>query len=178
MFHSYQINMDHGNRNGNFTSWPGLTEDAVEKHLSKSTSTTKVHLNQQRQNARTKKNQKHKGHYHRTWLGSWNQNPIRICCNNRCRTNIHWSNRQISSGFKQRQEVHHDIIWLWQQCHLSTAYQIQNSSWLIKSFPSYGTGIGGERPETKTYETGQWGIKITKNVPSSTRYHIPIGPSV
>jgi hypothetical protein len=28
-------------KNGNFTSWPGLTEHAVEKHLSKSTSTTK-----------------------------------------------------------------------------------------------------------------------------------------
>jgi hypothetical protein len=42
-------------KNGNFTSWPGLTEHAVEKHLSKSTSTTKGHLNQQRQNARTTK---------------------------------------------------------------------------------------------------------------------------
>jgi hypothetical protein len=40
-------------KNGHFTSWPGLTEQAVEKHLSKSTSTTKGHLNQQRQNART-----------------------------------------------------------------------------------------------------------------------------
>jgi hypothetical protein len=42
-------------KNGSFTSWPGLTEHAVEKHLSKSTSTTKGHLNQQRQNARTTK---------------------------------------------------------------------------------------------------------------------------
>jgi hypothetical protein len=55
MFQSCQINMDHGNKNGNFTSWPGLTEHAVEKHLSKSTSTTKGHLNQQRQNARATK---------------------------------------------------------------------------------------------------------------------------
>jgi hypothetical protein len=42
-------------KNGHFTSWPGLTEHAVEKHLSKSTSTTKGHLNQQRQSARTTK---------------------------------------------------------------------------------------------------------------------------
>jgi hypothetical protein len=28
-------------KNGNFLSWPGLTEHAVEKHLSKSTATTK-----------------------------------------------------------------------------------------------------------------------------------------
>jgi hypothetical protein len=42
-------------KNGHFTSWPGLTEHAVEKHLSKSTSTTKGNLNQQRQNARTTK---------------------------------------------------------------------------------------------------------------------------
>jgi hypothetical protein len=40
-------------KNGNFSSWPGLTEHAVEKNLSKSTSTTKDHLNQQRKNART-----------------------------------------------------------------------------------------------------------------------------
>jgi hypothetical protein len=37
-------------KNGDFTSWPGLIEHAVEKHLSKSTSTTKGHLNQQIQN--------------------------------------------------------------------------------------------------------------------------------
>jgi hypothetical protein len=42
-------------KKGNFSSWPGLTENAVEKHLSKSTSTTKGHLNQQMQNARTTK---------------------------------------------------------------------------------------------------------------------------
>jgi hypothetical protein len=42
-------------KNVNFTSWPGLTEHAVEKYLSKSTSTTKGHLNQQIQNTRTTK---------------------------------------------------------------------------------------------------------------------------
>jgi hypothetical protein len=42
-------------KNGLFTSWPGLTEHAVEKHLSKSTSTTKGNWNQQMQNARTTK---------------------------------------------------------------------------------------------------------------------------
>jgi hypothetical protein len=42
-------------KNGNFSSWSGLTEHAVEKYFSKSTYTTKGHLNQQRQNARTTK---------------------------------------------------------------------------------------------------------------------------
>jgi hypothetical protein len=42
-------------KNGSFTSWQGLTEHAVEKHLSKYTSTTNGHLNQQRKNARTTK---------------------------------------------------------------------------------------------------------------------------
>jgi hypothetical protein len=42
-------------KNGHFTLWPGLTEHAVEKHLSKSTSTTKSHLNQQRQHSRSTK---------------------------------------------------------------------------------------------------------------------------
>jgi hypothetical protein len=55
MLQSCQIHMDKGNKNGIFSSWPGLNEHTVEKHLSKSTSTAKGHLNQQRQNARTTK---------------------------------------------------------------------------------------------------------------------------
>jgi hypothetical protein len=39
-------------KNGNFSSWSGLTEHAVETHLSKSTETVKGHLNQQRMYAR------------------------------------------------------------------------------------------------------------------------------
>jgi hypothetical protein len=42
-------------KNGNFSSWLGLNEQNVEKYLSKSTSTAKVHLNKQRQNTRTTK---------------------------------------------------------------------------------------------------------------------------
>jgi hypothetical protein len=42
-------------KHGNFSSWLGLNEHSVEKYLSKSTSTAKGHLNQQRQNARTTK---------------------------------------------------------------------------------------------------------------------------
>jgi hypothetical protein len=55
MLQSCQINVDQGNKNGNFSFWPGLNEHAVENHLSKYTSTAKVHLNQQRQNAITTK---------------------------------------------------------------------------------------------------------------------------
>jgi hypothetical protein len=47
--------MDQSNKNGFFSSWPGLNEHIVEKYLSRSTSTAKGHLNQQRQNARTTK---------------------------------------------------------------------------------------------------------------------------
>jgi hypothetical protein len=42
-------------KNGHFTSWPGLIEHAVGKHLSKSKSTTKGHLIQQRQHVRSTK---------------------------------------------------------------------------------------------------------------------------
>jgi hypothetical protein len=42
-------------KNGNFSSWPGLNEQNVEKYISKSTFTAKGHLNQQRQNSRTTK---------------------------------------------------------------------------------------------------------------------------
>jgi hypothetical protein len=40
-------------RNGNFSSWPGLTEQGVEKNLSKSTATVKGHLKQQQMYARS-----------------------------------------------------------------------------------------------------------------------------
>jgi hypothetical protein len=40
-------------KNGNFSSWPGLTEHAVEKRFSKSTATVKGHFNQQRMYARS-----------------------------------------------------------------------------------------------------------------------------
>jgi hypothetical protein len=41
-------------KNGNFSSWRGLTEHPVEKHLSKSTATVKEHhFNQQRMYARS-----------------------------------------------------------------------------------------------------------------------------
>jgi hypothetical protein len=40
-------------KNGNFASWPGLAEHAVEKHLSKSAATLKGHLNQQIMSARS-----------------------------------------------------------------------------------------------------------------------------
>jgi hypothetical protein len=40
-------------KNWNFSSWPGLTEHAIEKHFSKSTATVKGNLNQQRMLARS-----------------------------------------------------------------------------------------------------------------------------
>jgi hypothetical protein len=42
-------------KNGSLTSWPGLTEHAVEKYLSKSSTIVKDHINQQRMNARSTK---------------------------------------------------------------------------------------------------------------------------
>jgi hypothetical protein len=70
-------------KNGNFSSWPGLNEQNVEKYLSKSTATAKGHLNQQRQNARTTKikdaetiDPKPDPDH------GLKKNAIRICCNN------------------------------------------------------------------------------------------------
>jgi hypothetical protein len=62
MLHVSALSNPHGSqtlKNGNFSSWPGLNEHSLEKYLSKSTSTTKGHLNQQRQNARTTKIKRH-----------------------------------------------------------------------------------------------------------------------
>jgi hypothetical protein len=45
--------MDKGHKNGIFSSWPGLTEQAIEKHLSKSSATVSGNLNQQRMYGRS-----------------------------------------------------------------------------------------------------------------------------
>jgi hypothetical protein len=66
-------------KNGHFTLWPGLTEHAVEKHLSKSAETP-CKINQ------IKGAQSNRGGNR---FGSRYQNPLRVCRNNRCRTNIH-----------------------------------------------------------------------------------------
>jgi hypothetical protein len=42
-------------KNGKFTSWPGLTEQAVEKHVSKSMATVKCHMSQKRMHPRSTK---------------------------------------------------------------------------------------------------------------------------
>jgi hypothetical protein len=42
-------------KSGNFTSWPGITECAVEKNFSKSSATVKGHLNQQMMSTRKTK---------------------------------------------------------------------------------------------------------------------------
>jgi hypothetical protein len=47
--------VDQSDQNGNFTSLSGLTEHAVETHMSKSTANVKVHMNQQRTYARSTK---------------------------------------------------------------------------------------------------------------------------
>jgi hypothetical protein len=45
---------------GNFTTWPTLTPEHVDKYLEKSEATVKGHLNQPRQNVRsTKPKKKH-----------------------------------------------------------------------------------------------------------------------
>jgi hypothetical protein len=53
----YQSTWIKAMKNGNFSSWPDLTEHAAEKHLSKSTATVKVNLNQQRMFARSTQQQ-------------------------------------------------------------------------------------------------------------------------
>jgi hypothetical protein len=74
-------------KNGNFTSWPGLTECAVEKHLSKSPATVKDHLNQQRMKTRSTKIEEERNMV--TAFRLRNNNQLHICRNNRRWTNLH-----------------------------------------------------------------------------------------
>jgi hypothetical protein len=40
-------------QNGHLVTWPGLTEQAINKHLNLTPATTMVHMNQRRQNIRS-----------------------------------------------------------------------------------------------------------------------------
>jgi hypothetical protein len=45
----------HAVKNGHFATWPGLTEEAINKHLKLTPSTVMGHMNQERQNIRSTK---------------------------------------------------------------------------------------------------------------------------
>jgi hypothetical protein len=164
--------------NRHFTSWPGLTEHAVEKYLSKSTSTTNGHLNKQRQNARSTKVKYPKVSMAEPDLDQGIKTQYvyaaTIDAGQICTDHTGIFPVVPSKGL----EVYHDLIWLWQQCHLGTTHQRQNCPGIIESFSGYGTRIGSFWTRTKTYETGQWGVKRIENVPTSAKHHISIGPYI
>jgi hypothetical protein len=99
--------MDCGCKNGNFSSWLGLTEHSVEKYLSKSTSTTKGHLNQQGQNARTTKIKYTKVITKETDMDHGIKTQF-VYAATIDAGKIYTD--QTGSGFKQGQQIHHDII--------------------------------------------------------------------
>jgi hypothetical protein len=97
-------------KNGNISSWPGLTERAIEIHLSKSSATAKGHEPAKYESQINQNQGRVKLCQYRHIRGQWNQNQLHLCCSNRCRQNACGSNWTFSCGFQQKKQIHHGII--------------------------------------------------------------------
>jgi hypothetical protein len=140
-------------KNGNFTSWPGLTERAVERHLSKSSATVKGHLNQQRMNTRSTKIKEEEN------CGNTDtdlENGIKTNCiyaatiyAGQIYTDQTGRFPVISSKGNKYSMVLYEYDG---NSILADSHQKQNRIETIKIFSSYGEEIDRKRPSDKTHE--------------------------
>jgi hypothetical protein len=154
-----------------------LNEHNVEKYLSKSTSTAKGHLNQQRQNARKTKikdaqllnsenNQDHGIKTQFVYAAIIDAGQIYTDQTGRFPVVSSKGNKYI-------------MILCDYDSNAILAQPIKDRSpWIIKSVSIYGTRTGGQRPKTKANEIGQRGIKIVERLPAPAGYHISIGSTI
>jgi hypothetical protein len=101
-------------KNGHIISWPGLTEQAINKHLKLTPTTAMGHMNQRRQNIRsTSKNQSlltRKMKLSHPLV--WEPKLILVCSCGRPRTTLYRSHREISGKIPQMQLVRHGVLRL------------------------------------------------------------------
>jgi hypothetical protein len=163
---------------GFFLSWPGLNEHSVEKYLSKSTSTTKGHLNQQRQNARTTKikdaqpldpatDQDHGIKTQYIYAATIDAGQIYIDQTGRFPIVSSRGNKYIMVLY----DYDSNVI-------LAKPIKDSTAPELLTGFSIYGTRTRGQRSKTKANEIGQRGIKIVERLPLSTRYYISISSPI
>jgi hypothetical protein len=86
---------------GHLITWPGLTEDAINKHLKLTRATAMRHMNQRRQNIRsTSKAPIEKQQPPDKDLGT--KNPPRVRSRSGSRSTLHQLDRKIPGAFQQR----------------------------------------------------------------------------
>jgi hypothetical protein len=90
MFSCTKSALVHAIKKGNLTTWPGLTVEAVNKHLKLTPATAMGHMNQRRQNTRsTKPKLIAQDDEDITPLGSEVKNTSSVCSGTGSRTSIH-----------------------------------------------------------------------------------------
>jgi hypothetical protein len=87
-------------KNGHLITWPGLNEQAINKNLKLTPSTTMGHMNQRRQNIRSTS---------KTPITS-DMEDEEVTPAGRQRPTLNRSHREISGKIQQRQLVHHGVL--------------------------------------------------------------------
>jgi hypothetical protein len=98
-------------KDGHLITWPGLTEDAINRPLKLTPATAMGHMNQKRQ--------KHKVHLENADCVSTNtehrlghENPPRVCRRGRSRPTLHQLDGKIPYPIQRRQLICHGLLCL------------------------------------------------------------------
>jgi hypothetical protein len=93
--------MLHAVKDGHLITWPGLTEDAINKHLKLTPATAMGHMNQRRQHilSTSKEPLRHR-------------NPPRVCCCSRSRPTLHRLDGKVTGAIQQRKFIRRGLLCL------------------------------------------------------------------
>jgi hypothetical protein len=98
-------------KDGHLITWPGLTEDAINKHLKLTPATAMGHMNQRRQNIRsTSKASIEKKTTTGYRLG--NKNPPRVRSRSRTRSTLHRLDGEVPGAIQQRKRLCDGLLHL------------------------------------------------------------------
>jgi hypothetical protein len=91
-------------KDGHLIAWPGLTEDAINKHLKLTPATAMGHMNQRRENVRSTS---------KTPIEQQpTPDPPRVCCRSRSRTTLQGPDVKVPCAVQQRKVICHGLLCL------------------------------------------------------------------
>jgi hypothetical protein len=113
-------------KDGHLITWPGLTEDAINKHLKLTLATTMGHMNQRRQSIRaTSKASIEKQQSPDTYLVLGHQDSPRVCSRSRSGATLHRPDGKVPGPIQQRKLVCHVMLHLQLKLHQSRPHEIK-----------------------------------------------------
>jgi hypothetical protein len=98
-------------KNGHLITWPGLTEEAIHKHLRLTPATAMGHMNQSRQNIRSTSKTPVE-YLPTTDMNIVHKNPLGLCRPGRSRSTLHRLEGKIPGEIQQGQLIRHGLLRL------------------------------------------------------------------